>query len=71
MTERNSAFAGFLRQARSAAGLTQVDLARAAHVNQTTVSKWESGKALPSLSCAARVAEALELPLDALVEAAL
>lgn len=48
----------FLRSARTAAGLTQSELARAAGVDRSTVSLIESGKRSPSLEKLSRIMRA-------------
>ncbi len=52
---------------RTAAGLTQEQLAEAVGVSRQTVAKWESGETSPDLEHAAALAEALGTTLDALV----
>lgn len=59
-----------IRARRTDLGLTQIELARKARVDQTAISKWETGKSLPTLPFAFRIAEALELPITDLIEAA-
>ena len=45
-------------QARAESGLTQEDLAERMGTTQSTVARWESGKALPSCRTLMRLAEA-------------
>lgn len=52
-------FAARLRETRQAAGLTQAELARNAHVALSHLSKLESGDAAPGLDLLDRLARAL------------
>lgn len=54
--------------ARRAAGLSQTQLARRLDVADTTVSRWETGAADPSLATLRRLATALEVTVSSLVE---
>ena len=49
---------------REVVGWTQVQLARAAGVDQSTWAKWEAGKRLASVSHVARLCDPLGLSLD-------
>lgn len=53
-----------IRVARGALGLTQKDLAFRVGIDPMSVSRWERGRVLPSLSSLAMVAEALERDVD-------
>lgn len=53
-----------LREARTNAGLSQVDLARRAGVTQSVVSAYESGRRQPSLPMLARLVEAAGSELE-------
>jgi transcriptional regulator with XRE-family HTH domain len=59
-----------IRQARKAAGLNQVELARRIGVSQPAIANWESGVHDPRRLMLAKVAEALSIPLDWLAEGA-
>ena len=48
-----------IRELRIAAGLTQVRIAEAMGVTQSTVSQWESGSVLPDTEKLPRLAEVL------------
>lgn len=48
-----------LREARRAAGLSQVDLARLAGLRQSTISAYETGVAVPSADALTRLMVAL------------
>ena len=50
--------------ARVNAGLTQRDVAVKLGVSTNTVINWESGKSLPSVAVARRLAELYGIPLD-------
>jgi len=56
-----------IQKTRSAAGLTQEQLAAAVGVSRQTVAKWESGETSPDLEHAAALADALGCTVDALV----
>jgi transcriptional regulator with XRE-family HTH domain len=58
-----------LRTARRAAGLTQKQLAEALGVESITVSRWERGVTVPSLSRLRRIAEVTETTVSDLVRA--
>lgn len=55
-----------LRAAREASGLSQVSLSAAAHISQGYFSQLERDEREPTLSIAARIAQALGLSLDEL-----
>lgn len=52
---------------RKAAGLTQEELANKIGVSRQTVSDWERGDATPDLANAAKIASALGVTVDALI----
>ena len=54
------------KKMRQAAGMTQFELATRINVNQTAVSQWERGTALPSCDKLPEIADALECTIDAL-----
>lgn len=53
-----------LKQWRALAGMTQSQLARTAGLAQSTVAHYESGRRVPSLNSARRLADALGILLD-------
>ena len=55
-----------IKEMRIAAGLTQAELAAKINVNQTAVSQWERGTALPSCDKLPEIAEALGCTIDEL-----
>lgn len=57
-----------LRQARTAAGLTQAELARRAGITQSVVSAYEAGRREPALSTLSRLVEATGASLRVVVE---
>ncbi|MFV0535344.1 MAG: helix-turn-helix domain-containing protein, partial [Cumulibacter sp.] len=48
-----------IRAARIAAGMTQSDLARTAHVSQPNLSAYENGRRVPSADVLNRITRAL------------
>jgi transcriptional regulator with XRE-family HTH domain len=59
-----------IREAREAAGLTQLELAEKAHLTQATISRIEAGTIVPRLDTLQRIADALGTSTAALLEAA-
>lgn len=53
-----------IRELRTAAGMTQTDLAEAIGVTRQTVNAIERGKYSPSLEVAFLTAQAFDVPLD-------
>lgn len=62
-------FTEHIRRLRIAKGLLQTDLCNATGICPSTLSRIESGRSLPSLEVAARLAVALGITLDRLVDA--
>ena len=56
-----------LKAARVNAGLTQVDVARALHVTNVTVSNWERGEKSPTLYQACKLVEMYGITLNDLI----
>lgn len=50
-----------IREARLAAGLTQVELAQRVGIPQSHVSRYERGERIPTLQSLVRIGEAMEL----------
>ena len=63
-------FADTLKKLRAKKDLTQSQLARAMFVNNTTISKWESGSRLPSADMITRLAKVLEVDVSTLLHTA-
>ena len=57
-----------LKELRTAADMTQLELAKAARVGLGTIRNWEQDRRMPLLSIAAHVADALGVSLDEMVE---
>ena len=53
-----------IKEMRQAAGLTQAELAAKINVNQTAVSQWERGIALPSCDKLTEIVDALGCSID-------
>lgn len=53
--------------ARKIAGITQVDLANAVNVSESTVVNWEKGRSEPTVSQALMIAEVVGRPLDSII----
>ena len=62
-------FGRAIKSAREARGLTQREVAEAAHIADKYLSRIELGLATPSVYVASRLARALGVSLDALVPA--
>ena len=58
----------WVREQRSAVGLTQADLAAAVGVSRQTVISIENGRYLPSLPLAFRLARVFGVPLERLFD---
>ncbi len=56
-------FANKIREARTAAGLTQSELARALETSESQISKWENGENEPRAHTLERMAVALHRPV--------
>ncbi|MFM9107885.1 MAG: helix-turn-helix domain-containing protein [Chloroflexota bacterium] len=68
--EPASRFPAWLRQHLAAREWTQAEFARRAGVSRNVVSQWAGGSRRPNAASAARIADALYLPLDDVLAAA-
>lgn len=59
-----------LKERRKAKGLTQMQLSKKTKIPQTSISGWETGRYVPSITDAIKLAKALGCTLNALVEKA-
>lgn len=66
MKQGNEEFARRLRMLRTAAKLSQAELAQKAGVDPGSVSGWETGEYMPSLGATVRLADALSVSMDQL-----
>ncbi len=57
-----------IREKRTERGISQKDLASHLGVTQGAVMKWETGRCLPALDTAFRIAEALGCRIDDLIK---
>ena len=57
----------FIAEIRKDKGLTQKELAERLNVPQSSISRWEQGKHLPTLEQFIEIAKALETTLDELI----
>ena len=57
-----------LRNLRRARGLSQEDLAQRLHITRQTLSKWENGLSVPDAQLLLRLAEALEVSVEQLLD---
>jgi len=57
-----------IKQERIKRGWSQADLGRLLHISKTAVSRWESGEREPGAEFLSRIAAAMELGIDALVD---
>lgn len=53
--------------ARKIAGITQVGLATALNVSESTVVNWEKGRTEPTVTQAIQIAEVVRRPLDSII----
>ena len=58
-----------LQELRKNKGLTQEDLAAALYVSRTAVSKWESGRGLPSIDSLKQISAFFDVSIDDLLSA--
>ena len=65
--ERTVTFAGNLKRYRTKLGLTQKQLAEKIGYTEKSVSKWESGNALPTMEIALKLTDLFSISLDALM----
>ena len=64
-------WATYIKSARQMAGLSQIALARALHIDRGTVYRWESGRTKPDdLSLIGRIADVTGLDVDEVLAAA-
>jgi transcriptional regulator with XRE-family HTH domain len=61
-------FREILKRERTARSLSQYELAEAAGVHHSAISLWESGARWPTTQNLARLAAALKVPVDKLVD---
>ena len=57
-----------IREARKKAGLTQTQLAERANVHRTIISRCEEGVNNPSFMTLCKIAAALNVPVDELID---
>lgn len=62
-------FAGRLRELRRSRGMSQAELAEAATITPTYVSRLEAGSSAPNIDTVARLSEALGVPIAELLPA--
>lgn len=53
--------------ARKIAGLTQIGLAEALNVSESTVINWEKGRSEPTVTQAIQIANVCNRPLDSII----
>jgi len=56
-----------IREQRKLRGLTQIDLAKATGIPQSTISAWEKGINIPNVADCIKLADFYNIPLDELV----
>lgn len=56
-----------IESARTAAGMTQIDLARNAKLTQSLISQYENGKKMPGVPTLKKIAEALKVDISELI----
>lgn len=65
-----NSFAEILRKYRLQSGLSQQELANRIFVERSSVASWETGRRIPDVTMILRIAEALNMPADVLLEQA-
>lgn len=58
-----------LAEVRKAKGVTQEQLSEMTGINRVSIAKYETGKAMPSVKNAGRLADALEVSITDIVKA--
>ena len=53
--------------ARKMVGITQVELAKALNVSESTVVNWEKSRTEPTVTQAKQIAEVVKRPLDSII----
>lgn len=53
--------------ARKIAGMTQIDLANALNVSESTIINWEKGRSEPTVTQAKQIASVVNRPLDSII----
>lgn len=53
--------------ARKMAGLTQIGLANALNVSESTVINWEKGRSEPTVTQALQISEVVRRPIDSII----
>ena len=66
----NTLFAETLRKLRKEKGLSQIQLGKLMYVNNSTITRWESGTRLPDADMIARLARVLEVDVGTLLSTA-
>ena len=61
------AFSGNLKNVMNERGLTQAELARRTKIAETTVSRWLSGKRMPTIKHLIVLSDFFEVPIDELL----
>lgn len=57
-----------IKEARNAAGITQIELAERLHVYQKDISRWERGERIPSIEVFREICIELKASADELLE---
>ena len=65
----NTQFADTLKRLRMKRDITQAELANLMFVNKSTISKWESGRRMPSVDTIAHLADVLKTDIGILLSA--
>lgn len=58
-----------LREIRKAKNMTQAQLSERSKVNRVCIAKYETGKSVPTIETAGRLAAALEVKIEDIVKA--
>lgn len=58
-----------LKEVRKSKGMTQAELSARSHVNRVSIAKYETGKSVPTIETAGRLAAALDVTIEDIVKA--
>ena len=66
-TEYEMSFAEFLKERRTAMGITQSELGKMIHVSKSAITKWETGRGIPDRTNLKQIATTFGITLEDIV----